>query len=173
MQAQFLKDDNQNVWFTYAHSIHYRGRQQRDQCYDPEDTITPQQIADNIRNQRDILHREIADSKRQDNIKTQKENYVTKKLEGFMDQYFHQMKNQMGIDPKENQNEEDNPIQEIIQTLQPTSTSQNPNFYLKTSKSGKSKRKTKNFAKLVASESPSNKKNKAVEIFISQRLKKS
>ena len=42
MQAQFLKDDNQNVWFTYAHSIHYRGRQQRDQCYDPEDTITPQ-----------------------------------------------------------------------------------------------------------------------------------
>ena len=52
MQAQFLKDDNHNVWFSYAHSINYRGRDKRDQDFDPEDTISPQQIADNIRNQK-------------------------------------------------------------------------------------------------------------------------
>ena len=44
-----MKDDTENVWFSYAHSIQYRGREKRDQAFDPEDTITPQQIADNIR----------------------------------------------------------------------------------------------------------------------------
>ena len=64
MQAQFLKDDNNNVWFSYARNIHYRGRQTRDQDFDPEDTVTPQQIAANILNQKDMLRRELDDSNR-------------------------------------------------------------------------------------------------------------
>ena len=64
MQAQFLKDDNNNVWFSYARNIQYRGRQTRDQDFDPEDTVTPQQIAANILNQKDMLRRELHDSNR-------------------------------------------------------------------------------------------------------------
>ena len=64
MQAQFLKDDNNNVWFSYARNIQYRGRQTRDQDFDPEDTVTPQQIAANILNQKEMLRRELHDSNR-------------------------------------------------------------------------------------------------------------
>ena len=84
MHAQFLKDDNHNVWFSYAYDIHYRGRNDRDAGCDTGDKVNPLQLAESMRNQRDILHREIADERRQENIKTQKEHYVTQKIEDFM-----------------------------------------------------------------------------------------
>ena len=41
MRAQFLKDDNQNVWFSYAYDIHYRGRQDRDAASITGDKVGP------------------------------------------------------------------------------------------------------------------------------------
>ena len=55
--------------------------------------MSASQIAENFRNQKDMLQREIEESKRQDNIRIQKQYYITKKMEEFMDQYFSQMKN--------------------------------------------------------------------------------
>ena len=70
-----------------------------------------------------MLQREIEESKRQDNIKIQKQYYITKKMEEFMDQYFSQMKNQMGIDVGEEIVQKEPDVDQIIKTLKPKNPS--------------------------------------------------
>ena len=53
--------------------------------FDADDTVNAEQIANNYKNQKDMLQKEIEESNRQDNIRVQKQYYITKKMEEFMD----------------------------------------------------------------------------------------
>ena len=95
-----------------------------------------------------------------------------------MDEYFHSMKSKMGIDLTEDKNEEiietrNVPIQDFFKTLHPTTPIKRSNIFSKKSHSIQNKRTSGDFSHLMTSDSLTPNKNRVIENFLTQRLKKS
>ena len=124
-----------------------------------------------------MLRKELNESNKQDDIQTQKDYYVTKKYEEFMDGYYGQLKKQMGISLVEEKVEYFKPRDEetlqILKTLSPTNTTRDTMLSTRKASSIQNKHKSQNLASLATDESTSLNKSKAVQNFLAQRLQKS
>ena len=89
------------------------------------------------------------------------------------------MKGKMGIDEPDEHSERQSPVPEpsvpdnLLQTLKPSKTARNSSYFQKKSHSIKNQRATRTFANLISEETPRQSQTKALDNFLTQRLKNS
>ena len=112
MSADFIRDDYDNVFFTYANKIQYRPCPTRKKI----PGLLTQEEEENLKFRTDLFTRELRAD--QAAIEKDRENYVEVKMKQFMADYLEEMKNDLGIDPNIGEHQE--PLDRVLEQLRPS-----------------------------------------------------
>ena len=93
-----------------------------------------EQLAQHHAHQKDMLLKELEEYESSIGQKEAKENFVKSKMLEFMDDYYSQMKNQMGIDANYGIEEDDPKLEVVLHALRPNTTARNFKEFLARSK---------------------------------------
>ena len=129
MRAEFLKDEMGNVWFSYANNIKYRECGSRVPWKENGD-MNEEQVEAHNKAQQDMLHREMETYQKNAKFERAKDFFVMKQMHGFMEDYYQNMKNEMGIDATYGIEEQDPPLAEVLDLIRPNVTAKNFKDYL-------------------------------------------
>ena len=149
MKAEFLRDENDNIWFTFAKDIQIRRINSKISLtgYDSKkigETLTANQIA-----QKDLLLRELQEYENSLGEQNENEARSKSKMLTFMDEYYKSMKLEMGIDPNYAVEEDDPQLDIVLQKLRPNTTAQNFREFLTKFQNFKKTRAWKQVARKV------------------------
>ncbi|CDW81558.1 UNKNOWN [Stylonychia lemnae] len=118
MKAEFLKDENGNIWFFYASNIRTRKTSTRAlPAYNMKNSASQKA---NV--QKEQLIAEIDQYEQEQNVN---QNKSIGRMLNIMDSYYSNMKVDMGILEKKNYEEEDSKLDEVLRTLRPNTTANN------------------------------------------------
>ncbi len=124
MKVEFLKDDHGDIWFSYAGNIHIRNYKGKS---------GPMHGSNRSKFQAESHDKLIHDiSKYEANSTAMGPNIQLMKT--FMDEHYHQMKEDAGLLKKEEHQEEDYNLDEVFQALKPNTTAANFKEFLSKSK---------------------------------------
>lgn len=126
MSAEFLKDEQDNVWFSHASKIQYRPIQRQES---EAAQALKRAIAANKKHQMvqdDHLKRQVEEFERSKaQMEDERETFASKKVQEFMDKFYTDMKDEMGIDVGNEQEEEDPKMKEVLRIIRPNLNAKN------------------------------------------------
>ena len=123
MKAEFFKDENGFIWFFYAHDIFVRKNLNR-QMMSSEDA---KKEARKIQQNKEKLRMQmISELQAYESQQKATKNNSTNKMMAIMNNYYTQMKSEVGIDKNQSiQDVDDGGMDEILRTLKPNTTARN------------------------------------------------
>ena len=130
MTAEFVRDDFDNIWFTYANQISYR-RIYKNYIEGFANEIDAEKQNVKFQNQQtDMFTRELQEY--QNKIEEERDNYVTSRMRDFMSEYYAEMKRDMGFDAGLGEHEDLPPLDTVYNQLKPNLNPKNfPQFMKK------------------------------------------
>lgn len=126
MKAEFVVDENCNMWFTYAREIKYREcKDKLTAIEDQDESKASQNISAHQAAKKDLLLQELREyeaSLQDSGSNVRKENKVTNKMLDFMNGYYVKMKNDLGIDSNFGVESHDPELDAVLLALRPNTT---------------------------------------------------
>ena len=122
MKAEFLKDENQFIWFYYAHNIYCRKNQNKNTMNSEDAKKQAIKLQQSKERQRQKMVKELEDYEQQQ--RSQK-SAATQKMLGTMNSYYQTLKSEVGFEDNQGMDDEDYELDDILRTLKPNTTARN------------------------------------------------
>lgn len=127
MQAEFIRDNCDNVWFVYASKVQYRRCRNMNQIMGFKNDEEAEKQAQQFENQQtDLFTRELRDY--QEALEAQRENFVMNRMRDYMSTYYDEMKKEMGINASLGEDEDHPHLDVVLDQIKPN---RNPNNFAK------------------------------------------
>ena len=129
MVAEFIRDDQDNVWFVFANKINYR-RIEKQEGSQANNEVALLEALRAQQEKTEYFARELLEYEKA--VAEQGDNPTIDKMRNFMDDYYTEMKNVIGIDAAMPDDEEHPHLEEAIKIIRPN---MNPKAFVQMMKS--------------------------------------